>query len=137
MSRDPIVFEAFGVQQAEEFLQGIADRLTDISGAQPAIDQALDAAYQVRFERWRGYMVETGATRAAFTSDGASNAIRDAHHDAIVFGSNVEYDVFHARELLRVTPSMEAAISDSLIDFYAPDHEPLGHPLAPHMPDRP
>jgi hypothetical protein len=113
--------QIFGLGEAEMMLTRIAHNLSDVRGAKPAVDESLSQAYEERFRRWNGFMVDTGKTKEVWTSkqnESGNDAIRLAHFDAIEYGSSVWYNTFHAKALLRVTPTMRVKISELMLAHF-------------------
>lgn len=83
--------EAIGVDQAEDKLNAIDRRMVN---ARPAYDEVagiLEEGERRHFGRLRGRYVDTGELMASLTQPNANGAIRDAHADELIFGTEVYY----------------------------------------------
>src|SRR5262245_66694960 len=104
--------KAEGVEETEAFFAGIVDRLQDMKGAKRPMTAAMESAYEERFRRFPpGFMVESGQTRASLTRSSAPGAVRVAYGNVFRFGSSIPWAQWHAKPLLRVTPSMTQRVS--------------------------
>lgn len=115
-----------GVVNARGMFLAIGGNLANLERIAPDIFAVLNEAYEEKFDRWNGFMVETGATRLAWTNDDAPGALREVHADSYEFGSRIEYNRYHRGKLLHYDPSVPTRVADAFIDNVAPQSE--NHP---------
>lgn len=105
----------------------LGHRLRHTELAAPQIFRMLETFYESQFAtgfgRYRGYMVDTGRTWAAWTTE-TDDSIR-LKHFGIEFGSDIPYNRFHQNVLLHIPRWLDDLISEILADFLVPE-ERLG-----------
>jgi len=83
------------------------------------IFKVMEEGYKRQWEAWHGYMVDTGATREAWTNSNAPGAIRGkAGYQTFHFGSTIYYNKYHAKTLIEPGERMSAEIVKALGDYY-------------------
>jgi hypothetical protein len=119
--KDALDFQALGVNEAVEMLETVALHVHDMRGVEDSIDDALSQGYKRQFADWGGWLVDTGRLRASLTENASPDALREAHLDAVEFGSTTPYARFHASALLNVTPRVERDVAETVADYYVRD----------------
>lgn len=111
-----------GLMEARGMFLAIGGALEDTEAVGPVIFEALNRQYERKFNDWNGYMVETGATKAAWTQNEAPGAIRNIFPESIEFGSDIAYNRYHYKELLSARDSEVAAteITELVAEHYVP-----------------
>lgn len=112
--------ELVGRYEAERTLNVIARRVEHPEVAAPLVNRVLNKEYTQRFQEWDGYMVETGATREAWTDDEATGALRRAHAGSIEYGSTIYYNRFHRSVLLYLSEKTLSEIEEAMASFFVP-----------------
>lgn len=116
-----------GVEGALEMLATSTLRLEDMRLAAPIVNQMLSVAYQRRWAAWDGWLYESGRLHDSFTDSFSNDAIRQAHWDAIEYGSSVPYARFHQGALLEVDAKMEIDMAEAMADYFEGARVIRGH----------
>jgi hypothetical protein len=113
--------QALGTEDASHNLAGVSARMSNAQPAFTQIERILEQGEQRQFDRLHGKYVRTGATRASLTQPSANGAIRQAHADELVFGTNVWYAKFLRKKkksaVLVLLPKERKQVTQTMLDY--------------------
>lgn len=69
----------------------VAKRMRNARIAFQQVSKIVESGEERHFNSLRGRYVQTGATRDSLTQPNANGALREAHHNELVFGTTIEY----------------------------------------------
>lgn len=114
---------AVGLDGAVDRLAGVEGRLQNIAPVGRRVFSELEAGERRHFERLNGRYVDTGLTRDSLTQSGHENAIREAHHDELEFGTSVWYARFLRKKkksaVLVLQPKARRGVSATILAYVA------------------
>jgi hypothetical protein len=118
--------QALGTEDASHNLAGVSARMSNAQPAFTQIERILEQGEQRQFDRLHGKYVRTGATRASLTQPSANGAIRQAHADELVFGTNVWYAKFLRKKkksaVLVLLPKERKQVTQTMLDHITSGH---------------
>lgn len=124
MASKPMIveIEPIGFAHAVKTLAGVRMRLLNAKPAYEVILEMLEKGEQRLFTRLGGKYVDTGDLKASLTQGTANEAIREAHVDQLVFGTEIYYARFHKDKrgksaVLKLQPTERKLAAKSLLDY--------------------
>jgi len=114
--------QAFGFDEAEGKLKKISYRARDMRPGFEVVSQMLEEGEKRLFKRYHGKYVDTGRLMESLTQPQANDAIREAHAQELVFGTEVYYARFHKDKkgksaVLKLQPTERKKIPITLLEF--------------------
>lgn len=115
--------QAIGFSDAAKKLGFVVARLLNARPAWELIEEMLEEGEKRLFKRYGGKYVDTGALMESLTQPTANDAIREAHADELVFGTNVWYAVFQKEKggkksaVLKLQPTERKKIPVTLLEY--------------------
>lgn len=114
--------EVIGRFNAQNTLNAIVGRLEHPELAGSFVYEILEEEYERKFRDWGGFLVDSGRLAFSLTSSASPDALRQAHHGAIEFGSETPYARFWGRPLLDISERAEREVSEVMAEYFVPEH---------------